>query len=1548
MQPVYSTTFPRLFFANHLHRERPARFLKTYRSQNIAAFFVALIFLLCAGNISAQKFPENTNEFVDKLGEYMTLSKRPDMEESFAVFKKMHKAGAFPEWQMKRMVSVANLMGNQNLPAFPYFKNYVNAIVAAKNDRDTTLFRRWHTFTEESLAGLEKGRTKSVGLLLEFSVDFMEQRALKSGEGGSATWKIKGGKFDFAYSDREPSLVCTGVDLIGTRKTDSVTIHNTSGLYKPFEQMWIGVGGKVSWAEAGMDSSIYALLTKYKVETQKPLFSCDTATLFYPLYFKEGVKGSFENNIVVRPKLASTKADSLRDVQFPRFQSFEKVLKINRIGDNIEYLGGFRLAGNSFYGYGTGSEPAQMTVYNKKHEKVFHGKANLFIIRRGVSVVAENVDAKLFMDTDSLFHPAADFRIDIPKQIITLMRGEKGSSRNPFYSSFYNMNLNTDKLAWHLNADSLEIGGSTGIKGVAKKVEFESSNFYDASVYLQMQGLATHNSVSTLYALWLKTDKDKDDNGRIVTDNQFAMEINPNFDYSSIQSLLAQMVEEGFINYYFSRHEIELRDKCIHYALASQGKKDYDAINIISESTTTNAKLNLKTKETEIYSVKKLELSQRQKVALIPNENELTLLKNRDMRFGGRLYAGLALFQGRNMSFVYDKFEVDFDSVQHLDFYIPTGKEDKNGQPIANAMNSNIEHLSGALLVDAPNNKSGKEEMSIFPSLQSKKHSFVFYDQPKTQAGVYTRDSFYFRLDPFSFNGLDSYTKEQLKFNGQLFPATIFPPFKETILVREEDKSFGFIHKTPAIGYTTYSKKGNYTGTLDLSNKGLIGKGKLEYLTADIESEDLIFRPKQTTGTAKKFFMEEDRASKVKVPQAKGEDVSVNWLPFKDSMYVTSKAKDFELFKANGYTHKGVLILTPSGLKGRGEFEWAEGKLTSKIISYGPFQASVDTGNLEIKSLDQNGIALDSRNVDGDLDFDAQKGLFKANLQTASTTLPLDKYRTSMNEFTWDMKGKTIEFKADPKKPGSFVSIDPAQDTLSFEGKTALYDLKTNLLRIGGVKQIKSADAFVNIPDTSDIFIQPGGRMRTIYNAQIVADTVSKYHTINKATVDIGGKKLYKATGFYEYNIPGYNQEVFFNDIQGKYQTIVAANRLVQTYATADIPEKDSFRVDVKTLFKGDMILNSSDQNMTFKGYAQLVADKLPKTNWFTLQTKIDRKEPLIRVKLAKDSDDSPMVTGFYLSRETGEMYPRIMLPALQRADRAMIDCKHVYKYEPANDRFIFGDSLKVLGKSERGSKLIFDNRVATVQAEGPINIGSGLELMSIKAAGRLKSDYNTVTDSTYFSVTGEIISAFDIPIPAKLIELMINEIKAAAFDAQPSVYNTNMAFYQPALHEFVSDEKDWEEVLSNTRLNAVLLPKKDDKFAFVLGRQSVTWNREYTSFFTLEDRIPLISIAGQPINKSLNIMLQYKMPTTGNDALGIYIKPSADLWYLFVYQNTDEGGALSITSGSPRFNDLLASLKGKDIKTKMPNGKTFEVVPVDPAEGPKFVNKVRNGRLKE
>ena len=1485
-----------------------------------------------------QRFPDKPEEFVSELGKFMTATKRPDLEEAYSVFKKTYQSGALTATDVARVVLVSNILRDQHLGAYPYFRDYLNAVSAARSDADTSLFTRWHTFAESALAGVERGRTRPIGAFLEFSADFLEHRALKTGEGGSVTWRVQGGKFAFEMQERIPMLRCEGVNLVGSRKRDSIAILGTSGLYAPFDGVWSGQGGKVTWAGvSGKDSTafadVYAELTRYKVESVKPLFKCDSARLVYPLYFPgKSVWGTFEHNVVVESKGNS---------QFPKFESFDKTLQINKIGEGIQYVGGFRLAGSTLLGYGSGNQPAQVTIFNKKREKIFYGRGELFIIKREQNIVAEEVDVKLYMDQDSLFHPSANFRVEIPTQVITLERGEKGSARNPFYSSFYNMNLSTNKISWYVATDSLVVGERTGgVKGAVQTVTFESSNHFNMAEYNKMQSITDRNPIAVLFILSRELGKNT------FSDNDFAYKLNEKFNYSSIQTLLAQMVADGYINYYFDRHEIELRDKLTHYALASQNKTDYDAIKIESVSQMANAKLNLKTKETEIFEVKKLELSNRQRVGVIPDDRHLTLLQNRDMRFSGRLFAGLAFFAGEKMHFTYDKFQVEFDSVQYLDFYLPTGEVDpKTNQPMANSMNSRVERVSGVLLVDAPNNKSGKEDLAIFPSLQSKQNCFVYYDRKETLNSVYKRDSFYFKLDPFSFNGLDNYTIDRLKFKGEMVAATIFPAFKETIVVRDEDKSFGFKHRTPQAGYTTYSKKGNYTGELDLSNKGFFGKGKLEYLTADIESEDLIFRPKQTTGTAKKFFMEEDRTSAVKVPQARGENVSVNWLPFKDSMYVESKAKAFELFKAPGYTHQGVLVLTPSGLKGRGEFEWAGGKLRSKLISYGPFQADADTADLEIKALDGKAIAVDSRNIDGSLDFDQQDGQFKANSTSATTLLPLNQYRTSMNEFKWDMKGQVITFKADPNKPAFFVSTDANRDTLAFAGKTAVYDLKTSQLKIGGNEVIRTADAFV-YPETGDIEIEPGGKMKQLVNAKILADTISKYHTITRATVDIMGKNDYKATGFYQYDIPNYKQEVFFNNIEGKLQTLdgKSENRKIQTSASGDIKPESNFRLDVKTLFKGKITLNSSLQNMRFEGYAQLDADKLPARNWFLLNSEVDKNAPIVRIKKAEDEEENPLVTGFYLSKEIGDMYPRVLSPAYARVDRAILNCQDVYKYDATNDRFIFGDSARVAGISPIGAKMVFDNKVGTVQGEGTLNIGSGLNYMKVKAAGRIKSDFNTVTDSTGYVVTAELMSGMSITLPGKLMDILLSDVKAVSFDAPPLLCSNNLAFYQPAVNEFLSDPKDRDEVLANLQSNAVQIPRKDNKFSFLLGRHPVIWNAEYQSFLSLEDKIPMVSINGEPIAKMLSAYVEYKMPTTGDDRFYLYFKASPDQWYFFGYQS----GVLNVVSNNTRFMDALLGMKTKETQVKMPDGETYEVIAANPSTAEAFINRVRSGRTKE
>src|SRR5262245_17995307 len=116
-----------------------------------SCYFAAslFLFLLCClpAALKAQvpaRFSDAPNEFVDQLGQFMTASKRPDLEESFSVFKKTYKSGAWSEDDMKHIIVVSNVLRDQKLAPYPYFKNYLNALSAARNDVDTSLFRRWH------------------------------------------------------------------------------------------------------------------------------------------------------------------------------------------------------------------------------------------------------------------------------------------------------------------------------------------------------------------------------------------------------------------------------------------------------------------------------------------------------------------------------------------------------------------------------------------------------------------------------------------------------------------------------------------------------------------------------------------------------------------------------------------------------------------------------------------------------------------------------------------------------------------------------------------------------------------------------------------------------------------------------------------------------------------------------------------------------------------------------------------------------------------------------------------------------------------------------------------------------------------------------------------------------------------------------------------------------------------------------------------------------------------------------------------------------------
>ena len=1490
---------------------------------------------LLLGNVFGQKkatvFPETRPEFIKALKEYFSKSNNKDLLKSFNEFERSFNGGVITEDDFPVLRSACNEMLKLKMTANPYFRNYLSVVLAAKKNTDNVkAFSDWNNLTVEMLKGIKNRKLRPYKDYLNFSQGFFEHNALHYSPKGMK-WFYASDKYQMSMKDGMPIVEFEELDLVGSRGKDSIAILETSGIYFPTKLMWKGIGGKVTW-ERLEQPEVYCTLSDYQLETKKSIYEAKNVKLSYPEMFPgQEILGDLGDKVVVKNKAT--------EGSYPRFISQKKILKIDNIGSGIKYVGGFKLHGKTVYGFGTKEQPAKIEVSNNG-KVAFRGAAQQFVIRKDERLGGEQVEVSLYFDADSIYHPSINLKYLLEDKALSLSRGDRGSDRNPFFNSFHQVNMKVDRIDWNLEESDLIIGPKKfGMGSSDNEVEFESLKYFDEGYARRVQNISSKHPIIEMKLLADELDTKE------IEARGYALRLNKRFDVQNIETLLYELVANGFINYDKDDEIIYVKDKIFHYADAMSQKTDYDAIKIVSASAKdVNAVLSMDSKELVANDVQNLELSAKQKVAIKPAGSALTMKKNRDMDFSGKVFAGYSTLEGVGFHFEYDKYLLTLDSVRYFDLFVPSDAKDEKGNKIAHSMASRIEHAKGVLLVESPENKSGNSEIDIFPSFNTKGPSYVYYDDMTIHDGVYKRDSFYFELDKFSFNSLDDYTKDDIHFKGKLISSEVFPDFKETLLLQDEDQSLGFTTQTPGAGYPTYQGKGTYKGEIHLSNKGMLGNGNISYLTSSTDSEDLVFKPKQMTGTARIFDLQEDRTSAVKVPQAHGEEISINWLPYRDSMYVIAKEKPFDLFKANEHTLKGSLVLTPFGLKGKGLLSWTKGSLQSKLMSFGAYSATADTSSLKINAVGGSSLALNTFNVNSNLDFDKQLGHVEANTNQQYTHLPFNKYKTSMTTFDWDMKNDAVTFITDGNEYGTFIATGENQDSLNFQGKTAFYDLKSNKIKVGGVPFINTCDATV-YTETGDVEILQAGKIPTLNNCKIICDTINKHHVINKATVTISGRKEYRANGFYEYHLPGREQEIKFDNIVG---TRVGKGKRSEkgtlTAAEGSVDEKANFYIDAKTKYRGEIKLKANKKELDFKGYARLDAPRLRDAQWFSINSEGDKKDLTIQYDVPKNYDGTKLYTGLYLSKEAASVYPRVMMPKYFTKDRILLEAKGLFKYVDEKDEFIFGDSLKVVADVKKGNKVTFKNKDGAFEAEGKFNLCEFIKHIDVQATGVAKTVFPAPQDSTIqgpygYKVEADFMAGITMPIPEKMLNFIIQDIKSSSFDAKSVNFSEDELFYEKALSEYINDTKLLHNTITKMKTEFKLgIPKKVNPYTFLFAKMPMKWDTDYQSFISKTPTLGLISINGEEVNIQTKAAIEFKMPSNKDDRLYIYIKSPSDSYYFFGYIK----GVLSIVSNNPKFNDLIINMKKKERILKMDDGESFEFQYVEPSTAERWLRRVQ------
>lgn len=1451
-------------------------------------------------------FSGDRDVFIKELEAFMKKSNNQLIIETFNSFEKYFNKGAFTEAEVSTIITVSNKMLEQRITPNPVFKDYLTSLLFIKEgNNEKHIFDEWHQVLNEVLTNDFRKKTKQFKNYVDFSSTLFSDGALVSGQKGKA-WLLKDGKFHLGNSDGKFFVFVKSGHLVKIQKNKEITINATRGYFYPESKIWKGEGGTIVWNTSKATNIDYTL-QKYSIILKGNLIKIDTVFLQYDKLFpNKKIAGSFET------KISSSKSSS---ASYPRFTSHQRDLILDQINDRIQLTGGLKLQGEKVLAYGDNLQPAQLIIKDPTQNQAVKALGLQFALTNNEHIAASGVAVDLFLEKDVLSHPSANLRYDLSSAVLELSIGNLPENKAPFYASYQGINVYSDKISWTIGADYLEINEKNPRIGNGnKKVVFESQDFFNIQTYRKLQNVADRNPIATLKLLLDKTQKDT------INANVFAQALNPNFSTDNIRALLYEMVAAGFILFQPATETITIKDRLVHFADAAQSRSDYDLIRFYSESSGTNAKLNINSKQMVVDKVNTIEFSDRQKVAAKPHQGQLLLKKDRNLSFDGKIFAGYSSFEGKDFAFEYQPNQLVMDSIRYFDLFTMTKIKDGKGGFKAESIASRIEHVEGVLLIDAPDNKSGKEDIALFPSFNSKGKSYLFYDRPETQKGSYARDSFFVSLDEFHLNGLDQLLPEDLQFKGNLVSAGILPEISETVKL-QKDGSLGMIVSSPTEGYPTYGGKGNFRGDVSLNNQGFTAKGNIHYQGATLESDDIVLKPQQLISTAQKFELEESEEVGKEKPQVFGEQVAINWHPYKDSMYISVKEKGFKIFKKGNYTLRDLLILTPGGLKGRGVFDWDKGQLTSNLFSFGAHHVESDTANLNIKAKGLDHLALDTKNVYTNLNFKNNIGTVRANSDSVYTELPYNTYITSLNEFDWDMKNETITFKADEDGRGSFKSTNEEQDGLIFWGKEAFYDLKTYELRLGGVSKIETADAFV-VPDSGQIEIRKLGAMKTLTNATIIADTANQYHIIRRATVEILGRKSYRASGFYEYNLGDRKQE--FNLVEILGQPVGKGkkkNRKCLTSAVGKTTPGQEFYIDNKIKFSGDIGLIASRANLDFSGFAYLVADKLPKTEWFSVDSPGDKLNLRLSYNEPKNKTGEILRTGLLIQSGTGTLYPATMIAKRKETDYLLFESKGLLDYDPTLDAFYLGDSLKIVSGVRSGNLLTYDNKKGSIKAEGKFNFFGEADALVATVAGMTEFEHQKDQAETTEKVF-ELMLGFDLFLPTKLMKIIETDLVANAFNSRNIDYMKNRDFYQNALSEFIPEGKELATARARMLHSGLELPEKY-KFPILLSDVKMVWDESRSALVADKRKFGIASFNGTPINKKMEGVLEFRILPGGTKKFTFQVVIPGDInKYFFEYQD----GVLLTVSTNAAYNEAVENLKKKDRFVKTKKGQTLEI----------------------
>jgi hypothetical protein len=1450
--------------------------MKNYKLKSLVVI-CSMLFVQCSLISQEKYFDPQPENFMKQINTLFKENQHEELEELGKKLEKEFKAKKINDYQLTKMCDILNAMHDRKMNVYPQYKEFITAAIAATNSGYEEKFQdRWYLFVKGILENAKRGNNRDFKLFIDFSNDLFQYNALVADK--SKSYVIETKDLNFAYENAKILVRVPTTNIKGYFRNDTATIYNTNGEYNVMEKLWKGNSGMVNWSRIGLPANeISATFGKYQIDMSKPSYSIDSVKLSYPEYFPTPVYGKLTDMI--------TKEADFTTVDYPQFVTYGKNFSFDRkVAPNVKVSGGFMMKGNDVVISTTDGSPVNIYIYDVANtRKLISAEGTSCVFKRGNYIRMERARIKLFADKDSITHPYASIKYDVTKNEVIVLREDYGGGKARYRSTFHKMSFDTEMLTWKLDDNFMDLKMLVG-KG-KNGAKFVSDNNFDQETYNTAR---TASSEMDPLSVLSKMSGDGND---VIPLDRYVASYGPSFSSSAVLPSIFALEKDGFVGYNATDKTIKVNKEMVSfYQKANQKKTDYDILRFKGFGDNSVGRIYIKDKKLEAVKVYKIPFNDSAYVYAYPfNNSKVELSENRKLKFDGKVLAGRLDLYGNSFKFNYDTFSLKSDSIDKIKINIPEKKDEATGEEVLHSLKSTIEKVKGEVYINSRFNRSGKETARMYPKLASYDKSYVYYDNPNIFGGRYKRDDVYFELVPFKKDSMLHFEYTNMFFDGKFYSARIFEPFTEKLRI-QKDLSLGFTTSTSATGFKNYQGKGDFTGTIKLSNSGIVGKGSLKYMTTTLTSDSILYFPDQTNLFAQAVEMKEQKGV-VEFPQLSSDSSIAQWRPYSDTMLLMStKRNPFDMFNNVTKMH-GLLILENNGLSGTGFLDFDEAKISSNNMRFKSTTMAADTSSMEIKSMG-NKVTFKTPNVKCLMNFESKIGDFKSNDKDISTDFAYNQYKAEINEFRWDMTRKILTFKAKEGTKGSkFTSTHPLQDSLQFYTKLAEYNMVSSIIKMDGVEEILVADSRV-IPDNGKVTIYPEAKMELLKNATIEGDTANLFHVIEKATIDIKGKNDILGHGEYNLKVNNMDYPIKLHSIKVTPQESKAEKKSRKTLynytieGTGKVEKSQNLKIYRNTDFHGNVHIFLNKKYPHFEGMQRIeFSNPSFKSLWFAVDNEINVSELSMYKKELKAENEKELYTGFMIDRErnTG-LYSNLLAPLKGEGDNIMLDARGTIKHLPADNHYIFGDSARILAGAPKGVKLNYADTGGTIVAEGKMNPSLKIGGIPLILGGMMQNDLNANTYK-YVGTAG-----LNISLDMRVLTALTNFISTE--------FSTNKDIYYPkketryGLSELLHEKDNLSFNSDIEKSGAVINGPKYTPFNIILSDLILDYDANDVAFRS-KPEFGVSVFGGRPINKLTQGFVELGYGEIF-DYFTIYMKSKSKEW---VYINYSEFQVEILTS---------------------------------------------------